>query len=216
MADHERHDAERPAEAHREHGEQHDRHAAPPEGDGQHGERQHEGEHRRALAVPEGGRHLVVREHGGAREAGAHARELGLYPCHRRPQRSDRVAVGREAPVLPPRLDQDEEQPLVVGEEVAGIPVAPLQREERPPRRAVGHPSIEPRRDLIEHVAGGAEVDVRIRVVEPQVEGVADEGRHDLRPQAVDQLVERRPRREGGEEPSMIDDVVGEVGEVVT
>src|SRR5205814_3481619 len=64
--------------------------------------------------------------------------------------------------------------------------------------------------------AGGAEVDLLAPFLEPEVEGVPDEGRHDLRSQAVDQLVERRPRREGGEKSSVVDDVVGHVGEVVT
>jgi len=164
---------------------------------------------------PEGGLHLVVGEHGCAREAGAHARELGLYPRHRRPEGSDRVAVVREAPFSPaPRPGRRADACRRRGS-------SRHPRRPDPARRATATASGKAPVDRAESRSGRARRGRRRGrlsrpFIEPEVEGVPDEGRHDLRPQAVDQLVERRPRREGCEESSVVDDVIGHVGEVVT
>ena len=133
MADHERHDAERPADAHGERGEHEDRHAEPSKGDGQHAERQREGERRCALAVAEGSFHLVVAEHRSAGQPSLHVGELRPDARHRRAEGCDRVPIVREARLLTRRLDQQEEEALVVGEEEARFVIAVIEREERSP-----------------------------------------------------------------------------------
>src|SRR2546430_16905036 len=80
------------------------------------------------------------------------------------PDALDRAPVAGEAPALALGLDQDEEEPLVPGEEVARAGTLGPHGEERAPRRAVGRRPIEPRRDLRHQVVDEADVEGRLAV----------------------------------------------------
>src|SRR5438132_9813749 len=158
MADDEGADAERPAETRGQHEQQEHRLAEPGEGREEEPEREREGEERRALAVPEGRGHLVVRE---GRPAGDPDLDVGeLWPerSDDRADALDRTPVAGEAPALALGLDQNEEESLVPGEEVARAGALRAHGEERTPRGAVGRGPIEPRRDLGDQIVD--EVDV--------------------------------------------------------
>src|SRR5207247_8372595 len=100
---------------------------------------------------------------------------------------------------------------LIYVEERAGVLAAAIEREERPPRRPEWRGPVEPCRDLVQDFARVAEVDLLFVSAEAEVEGAAHEGGHDLRPDAVDQAVERRAGGEGGEKCLMVGDLVAHV-----
>src|SRR2546430_16029088 len=83
------------------------------------------------------------------------------------PDALDRAPVTGEAPALALGLDQDEEEPLVPGEEVACARALAAHGEERVPRRAARRRPIEPRRDLGHQVVDEADVEGGVGVGPP-------------------------------------------------
>src|SRR2546426_7322924 len=120
-----------PAETRGQHEQHEHRLAEPGEGREQEPEREREGEERRPLAVAERRGHLVVREGRLASDAHLDVGELRPERSDDPPDALDRAPVTGEAPALALGLDQDEEEPLVPGEEVACARALAAHGEER-------------------------------------------------------------------------------------
>ena len=214
MADGERDEAERPAQADRQHAEHQDRLPHAHEGEDHHEEGQGEGQHGGNLAVAEGGRHLVVGEHRRPRDPGLDGGVVRVEAGDGAADGVDRLVVSDEAALLPlGRLHEDEQQALVLREEVAGVGGV-AEGEEGGPRRAVRRGAIEPRRDLIQQHPEEAGVHRQVLVVEPEVEEVGDEGRRHLGVDALDQPRQARVPREALHELLVVEDLVPDLLEL--
>ena len=135
MSDHERRDADRPAETRGEDHEHQHGLAGTNERGQEEREGQREGHQGRPLAVAEGRDHLVVLERGLAGDADGDVRELALERGDHAPDSLDGTLVAGEAPALALGLGQDEQEALVLGQEVPGTGiVGAWNREERPER----------------------------------------------------------------------------------
>ena len=119
MADEQRDDAHRPAEAHREHGEHRARGHEPPEREHEQTEREDQGQDTGDLTVPGGGAQLVGEERGHSRDAGRDRWELRAETRDRAPDGDDRRALRDEGARRIGEIDHDVEEATVVGEEVA-------------------------------------------------------------------------------------------------
>ena len=216
VTDEQRRGADGPAEAEREHDEHDDRLARPCEGDDQEAEGEREGQERGLLAVLEGRRHLVGGERGFSGDPHADARELLVERGDDVTDGLDRAAVAGEAATLRLRLGQDEEQPLVVGQEVAGARLVALHREQRAPGRAVGQRMLEPSRNLGDQVLDEPEVAGRLRLVlDAEVEEPGGERVGDLGGEPLHELLERGPGREGFHELLIVEDLVADGGQLL-
>ena len=211
VSDHQGGDPDRPAEAHGEDRQHQERLADAQERHQQEAEREGERDDRGPSAVAEGRHHLVVLER---RLAGHADRDVGEFA----PERGDHVAnafdgvpVAGEAPALRLRLGQDEEQALVLGQEVARARmVAPVHREEGSERRPVRPRPIEPHRHLGDQILDEPQIGGALAVGEPEVDEVRHERGRDLGAHALDQLVERRPRRERLHELLVVEDLLAD------
>ncbi len=214
MPDHERRDADRPAEA-RDEDEKHQHGLADTnERDEQEPERQRERQHGRSLAVAEGGDHLVVLERGLAGHADRDVGEVALERRDHAPDSLDGALVAGEAPALALGFGQDEQETLVFGQEVTGAGIVRrLDREERPEGRLVRSRPLQARRDQRDQVLHEPKVGGALALGEAEVDEVRDECGRDLRGHAVGQLVERRAGRERLHEFLIVEDRLANVGE---
>ena len=161
-------------------------------------------------------RHLVVGERGAARHAGLDGGEARAQLGDGAADGLDRLLVAEEAALVPlGRLDQDEEQALVLGEEIAGVRLLVPEREEGAPRGSIRRGLIEARPDLLEEHAQEARVDGQVLVVEPEVEEVGDEGGGQLRVDAFEQAGQARIPREALHELLVVEDLVADLLELV-
>ena len=121
MADEQRDDAQRPAEAQRERGEHRARGHEPPEREQEQAEREDQRQDTGDPAVPGGGAQLVAEERGRSRDAGLDRWELRAETRDRAPDGDDRRVLRREGARRIGQIDHDVEQPPVVRQEVAAV-----------------------------------------------------------------------------------------------
>ncbi len=216
VADDQRGHADRPAQAQREDRQHDERLAHPQEGDEQQSQREAEGQVGAPLAVVEGRGHLVIGQGRLAGDADVDVGELALEAGHRGAHALDRPPVAGEAAGLALRLGQDEQQPLVVGEEVAGARAVAADREQRPPRRLIGRRPVEAGGDLGDQVPHEAQIERALALLgQAEVEEAAQERVRDLGRHAVDELVGGRPRRERLHELLVVEDALADLGEAL-
>ena len=142
--------------------------------------------------------------------------ELALEARHHAAHTLDGPAVSGEAAGLALRLGQDEQQPLVVGEEVAGPGAVAADREQRPPRRLVGRRPLGPGGDLADQVAHEAQVERALALLgQAEVEEATHERVGDLRGHAVHELVERGAGGEGLHELLIVEDALADLLQVL-
>jgi hypothetical protein len=167
VADHQGDHPHGQRERDREHPQHQHRLAHPHEGEGHDHQGEREGQHVGDAAVVEGRGHLVVGERGGPGHPRLHVREGGPQPGDGPADALDRGLIPGEAALLAGRgLDEDEQQALVVGEEVARVGGRVLaEGEEGAPRRPVGAGSLEPARHLVEQHAQEARVHREVLVL---------------------------------------------------
>ncbi len=215
VPDGQRGDAHRPGQAHRQDAEHQERLSRALEGQEQEAEGERKGQERGDLAVPERRGHLVVGERGHSGDPHLNAGELTSEAGDDAPDRGDRLLVAGEAALRACGLHEDEQQTLVVREEIPGVAfLATVQREERPPGRAVRGRVVEPLRDLRQQLLEEAQVH-RPALLEAEVEELGDEGRGDLRIDARDELVEGGVAGEILHELLVVEDLVADLPQLV-
>src|SRR5216684_3741560 len=127
----------------------------------------------------------------------------------------DGPAVAHEAAlVVLGRLDEDEEQALVVRQEVAGVGRVVFQGKERAPRRVVRRRAVEAPGDLVEHEAEESRVLAAV-LAEAQVEHVRHESRGHTRVGAFDQPRQARVAGEALHELLVVEDLLPDLLELV-
>ena len=187
----------------------------PPEDSEEKGESQHEGHGRRPRAVVERGHHLVVGQRGRAGGAGRDVRVRLPQRPDGAPDGGDELLVVGEVRRLAPGLDEDEQQLLVAGEEVASAGVVVGRGEHARPRRGDRSP-VEPVADDVQQRADETGIEALGHAgVEAEVDEPEGEAARDLVADAGDELVEGRARRVLVDEGAMLQDLVAEVGEPI-
>ncbi len=207
------HEPHGPREGHRQDPQHQDRLAHPHERERQHHQGEGEGQHVRDAAVVEGRGHLVVGERGRAGDAGLHVREGGPQPRDGLADGLDGGLVAGEAALLAGRrLDQDEQQALVLGEEVARVRGRVLaEREEGAPGRAVGNGVLQAARHLVQQHAQEARVHRQVLLLQADVEEVRHEGGRHLGVDALEQAGQARVAREALHELLVVEDLVADL-----
>ena len=160
VADEQRDDAQRPAEAQRKRGEHRARGHEPPEREQEQAEREDQCQDTGDPAVPGGGVQLVAEERGRSRDAGLDRRELRAETLDGAPDGDDRPVLRHEGARRIGQIDHDVEQAPVVRQEIAAVGREGGGRDEAPPGRPV-RPAVNLLRHLGEEIAkqpGGSRV----------------------------------------------------------
>ena len=210
-----RDDAERPGETREQDGRHDEGRHGTPHHEEEGADRQGHGEQCRHRAVAERGQHLVVRQRGRPGGAGG---DVGV----RRPQRPDGAADCRDEALvvgevggLPSWLDEQEEQPVVSGEEVPRALVLGRAGEDAGPRRGPDTDALDPLGDHAEQGVDEPGIDLlRPAAIETEIDEAEGQAARDLVADGVQELGQRGPRGVPLDEGPVQPDLVGEIVEL--